>query len=61
MEQANKETSWNSSNINMVRKDKNQQEINKLKEKIKFVKQFKKQQYDSKTDIYKSSTNSKLA
>ena len=45
----------------MVRKDKNQQEINKLKEKIKFVKQFKKQQYDSKTDIYKSSTNSKLA
>ena len=38
----------------MVKVDKYQQELNKLKEEIKMLKQSKKQQHDPKTEIYKN-------
>ena len=38
----------------MVKVDKYQQELNKLKEEIKMLKQSKKQQHEPKTEIYKN-------
>ena len=50
--------SRNNSNTNMATDDKHQQEINKLTEEIKLLKQSKKQEKDPKTEIYINNTNS---
>ena len=42
----------------MAKDDKRQQEINELKENIKLLKQFKKQQHDLKTEMYRNNINS---
>lgn len=43
----------------MAKDDKYQQDINKLKEEIKLLKQSKSQQHHSKTGMYRNNTNSK--
>ena len=42
----------------MAKDDKRQQETNELKENIKLLKQFKKQQHDLKTEMYRNNINS---
>ena len=42
----------------MAKDEKYQQEINELRYEIKWLKQSKKQQYDLKTDTYRSKINS---
>ena len=51
---------WNNSNTNITKDDKYQQEINKLKEEIKLLKQSNKHQHDPKLKISRNNINLKL-
>ena len=51
---------WNNSNTNITKDDKYQQEINKLKEEIKSLKQSNKHQHDPKLKISRNNINLEL-